>query len=100
MPPMNTKTPQFRLVRAAYMRRYGGRCILHPTHRAVALHEEPPRSLNPLWGEQPETWYPLCAKCHEQVHDMTHGKAKRLLGRAKAEFPEQFITNSFLALDK
>jgi len=56
-----------------------GLCKVHPAKWAVAVHHEPPRSLNPYWKEQPETWYLVCNDCHERVHSMTRTEAVRYL---------------------
>jgi hypothetical protein len=92
---MNTHTPKFRMVREAYMQHFSGRCIIHPPRRAVALHEEPPRSLNPHWGEQPDTWFPLCASCHENIQFMPRRAAARILMESKQKFPKKLLTNSW-----
>jgi len=60
------------------LNRYGRRCVIC---RAVAatLHEEPPKSLNPNWEDEPETWYPLCALHHEVIHSLSRAKAEQWL---------------------
>jgi 5-methylcytosine-specific restriction endonuclease McrA len=67
---------------------YGFRCIRHPARWMTTLHHEPPRSLNPKWKEQPETWYNLCHTCHQEVHNMSRKNAKALLDAAReVNFP-------------
>lgn len=88
MPPMEEDLRSQRLARMAS---FGGRCIIHASRRAVALHEEPPRSKNPKWYEQPETWYPVCFECHEQVQRMKREDASRLLSEALEKFPRAYL---------
>lgn len=49
---------------------YDFRCVAHPHIYGVCLHENPPKSKNPHWREQPWTRYCVCAHCHEQIHEM------------------------------
>jgi len=58
---------------------YGYRCVLCGFQCAVVLHEEPPRSLNPNWRDEPWTQFPLCAAHHEAVHSMPREDAEELL---------------------
>lgn len=58
---------------------YSYRCVLCGFQYADALHEEPPRSLNPNWRDEPWTQFPLCAAHHDSIQDMDRGEAKELL---------------------
>lgn len=54
----------------------------------VCLHEDPPKSLNPNWKEQPETRYPVCNACHQFLHSIGRQEAKFLLDSRRDEhFP-------------
>lgn len=57
------------------------KCILCRVRWAVALHEEPPRSLNPEWADHPENQYHLCNTCHIKVQDMPRSEAAELLSK-------------------
>lgn len=50
------------------LRAYHHSCTVHPTRFAVAIHHSPPRSVNPMYEIQPQTWFPVCAECHERAH--------------------------------
>lgn len=50
---------------------YDFRCVAHPNIYAVCLHENPPKSRNPKWREQPWTRYAVCAYCHEMIHEVS-----------------------------
>jgi hypothetical protein len=58
---------------------YGYRCVLCGFQYADSLHEEPPRSLNPNWEDEPWNQFPLCHAHHDAVQDMDRGEAKELL---------------------
>jgi len=58
---------------------YGYRCVLCGFQSADVLHEEPPRSLNPNWREEPWTRYPLCAAHHDTVTSMNRYQAEQML---------------------
>jgi hypothetical protein len=62
---------------------YNYRCVLHPRQYAVTLHEEPPKSQNPYWKDYPTQRFPLCAKCHDKVHEMSRRDATYLLYEAR-----------------
>lgn len=47
---------------------YNFRCVCHPSRWAVCLHEDPPKSLNPRWEEEPWNRFPVCSWCHERAH--------------------------------
>jgi hypothetical protein len=68
-------TPQELMVFEAY----GYRCVLCGFQYADALHEEPPRSLNPNWRDEPWKQFPLCNAHHEAIQDMTRGEAEEML---------------------
>jgi len=50
---------------------YNFRCVVHPHIYAVCLHENPPKSKNPNWMNEPWTRYALCNDCHTKVHEMS-----------------------------
>jgi len=54
---------------------YDYKCANCGWNFAVAIHEEPPRSLNPQWRDQPWTRFPVCAYCHHQLQDMPRDEA-------------------------
>ena len=58
---------------------YGFRCVLCGFQFADTLHEEPPRSLNPNWRDEPWTQFPLCHAHHDAVQAMDRGEAEELL---------------------
>ena len=66
----------------AVLNRYGRRCVVC---RAVAItiHEEPPKSLNPNWEDEPETWFPVCNLHHDIAHGMTRKRAGEWLRNMK-----------------
>ena len=39
---------------------YNCRCVIHSHLYAVCLHEEPTKSTNPNWREEPWNRYPVC----------------------------------------
>lgn len=47
---------------------------------ADTLHHEPPKSRNPKWMDMPKTWFVLCYKCHDKVHNMSRKDAIIFLG--------------------
>jgi hypothetical protein len=67
-------------------RAYGDRCVIHPWAWADALHEEPPRSLNPRWKEEPEKRFPLCYECHELIQSMPRDQAAEHLAKHQKLF--------------
>jgi hypothetical protein len=58
---------------------YEWRCVLCGFQCAVALHEEPPRSLNPNWKEEPWRQFPLCAAHHDTIQDMNRADALEII---------------------
>lgn len=58
---------------------YTFRCVLCGFQFADVLHEEPPKSLNPRWIDEPWKRFPLCAAHHNAVHDMPRDEAEELL---------------------
>lgn len=58
---------------------YGYRCVLCGFQYAVVLHEEPPRSLNPNWRDEPWKQFPLCSAHHDAIQEMNRGDAEELL---------------------
>jgi hypothetical protein len=58
---------------------YDFRCVLCGFQYADTLHEEPPRSLNPNWRDEPWTQFPLCHAHHDSIQDMDRGEAEELL---------------------
>ena len=54
-------------------------CTVHPNRMGVCLHEEPPKSLNPRWREQPETRYCVCNDCHTLVHSLSRADSAYFL---------------------
>lgn len=67
---------------------YDQRCVLCVFQYAVALHEEPPRSLNPNWKDEPWNRFPLCAAHHDAVQSMSRYEAKEMLLRhQEVHFP-------------
>jgi 5-methylcytosine-specific restriction endonuclease McrA len=67
---------------------YGGRCVIHTNVLSLAIHEEPPRSLNPRWKTEPWTWWPLCYDCHEEAHRISRDEFELKLHQAQEQnFP-------------
>ncbi len=67
---------------------HNNRCVAHPNLYAVCLHEEPPKSKNPNWKQEPWTRFPVCAYCHERVHEMPRIEAQSYLEFERAKnFP-------------
>lgn len=58
---------------------YGYRCVLCGFQYAVSLHEEPPRSLNPRWMDEPWRRFPLCNAHHETIQSMSRADAEEML---------------------
>lgn len=56
-----------------------GLCKVHSNRFACTIHHEPPRSLNPDWKTQPETWHLLCDECHQHVHNISRAEAREYL---------------------
>ncbi len=51
------------------MEAFNKRCALNPSHYATTIHEIVPRSLRPdSWWDM-DNMIPLCAKCHDKVHN-------------------------------
>ena len=68
---------------------YNNCCVIHPNIRAVTLHHEPPKSLSPYWRSYPEDWWPVCAACHDRLHEMKRIDANTELIQARARnFPK------------
>lgn len=68
---------------------YNCRCVCHPERWAVCLHEEPPRSLNPNWKNEPLRRFPVCYECHERAHRMGRDEAGEWLeSQRNLFFPE------------
>ena len=65
------------------MAEYAYRCIFHPHQWMGTIHHEPPRSLNPRYKEQPETWFPLCTECHDRMHNLPRLQRELELQQAK-----------------
>jgi hypothetical protein len=71
------------------MEAYDFRCVLCGFQYAAAIHEEPPRSLNPMWKEEPWRRFPLCAAHHDTIQDMPRHEAEELILRhVDIYFPE------------
>lgn len=65
------------------------KCVVHPERKAVCLHEEPPKSLNPNWKKEPEKRFPVCNECHEKVHTMNREDAASFLAHNREiNFPD------------
>jgi hypothetical protein len=60
---------------------YGFRCVICGFQYAVIIHEEPPRSLNPRWKDEPWKRFPLCAAHHDVIQDMDRGEAEEVILR-------------------
>ena len=58
---------------------YGYRCVLCGFQYADALHEEPPKSLNPNWKDEPWHQYPLCNAHHTAIQSMSRAEAEELI---------------------
>lgn len=58
---------------------YGYRCVLCGFQYADTLHEEPPRSLNPNWRDEPWRQFPLCNAHHDAIQSMARADAEELL---------------------
>ena len=58
---------------------YGFRCVLCGFQYADTLHEEPPRSLNPNWKDEPWTRFPLCNAHHEAIQSMPRDEAMEMI---------------------
>jgi hypothetical protein len=58
---------------------YEWRCVICMFACATSLHEEPPRSLNPNWKNEPWTQFPLCNAHHEAVQSMSRGDAEDMI---------------------
>ena len=56
------------------------------TEPAVYLHEEPPKSLNANWMNEPKTWYPVCDRHHQWLHTLSREEAERVLKEAVDSF--------------
>lgn len=69
---------------------YQGKCVLC-RDKAVTLHEEPPKSLNPKWKQMPETRYALCNHCHMEVHNMSRKDAQSLLESYRGRDTKQVL---------
>lgn len=54
-------------------------CVACGVRWAVAVHHEPPKSLNPRHACESETEYPVCNECHERLQNMPREDAKKLL---------------------
>lgn len=65
---------------------YDFQCVGHPGTYAVCLHEEPPKSKNPDWRNQPETRFPVCNDCHNLVHSMARVDAAFYLEQSRNRF--------------
>lgn len=58
------------------------------TQSAVCIHHEPPRSLNPGYKTDYQTWFPVCNSCHQLVHSISRLDAGYLLNSRRDEhFP-------------
>ena len=67
---------------------YNFSCVVHPYRRAVCLHEEPPKSLNPGWRLLPQARYAVCNECHMLVHQIPRKDAAYMLEQARSKnFP-------------
>jgi len=58
---------------------YNFSCTIHRERLGVCLHEEPPKSLNPHWREQPETRFVVCDECHRLLHSIRRADSAYLL---------------------
>ena len=58
---------------------YNFSCVVCKFNRAVCLHEEPPKSLNPNWEAEPWNRFPVCNDCHNHLHSLSRKDAGDLL---------------------
>ena len=58
---------------------YDYRCVLCGFQYADALHEEPPKSLNPNWRDEPWKQFPLCHAHHTTIQEMNRADAEDML---------------------
>ncbi len=71
------------------MEAYGFRCVLCGFQYADTIHEEPPRSLTPMWKEEPWKRFPLCAAHHETIQDLPREEAEEMiLAHVDVFFPD------------
>jgi hypothetical protein len=67
---------------------YDYKCTVHADRYAVCLHECPPKSLNPKWRDMPESRYPVCLECHDNLHEINWRAAETTLQYYRAKnFP-------------
>lgn len=79
---------EFENRRLVVMQMYKSKCVMHADHFAITIHEEPPRSLNPQWKDQPWTWFPLCHHHHEEAHCTSRAEfEERLIAARNKNFP-------------
>ena len=64
------------------------RCGLNMAHPAATIHEIEPRSIRPSDWWELDNMIPLCAECHQKVHN-TGTKRWRSVLRKKREFDKQ-----------
>lgn len=68
---------------------YNFSCTIHPHRWGVCLHEEPPKSLNPSWKEEPDTRFVLCDECHQLAHSLNRADSAFMLNTARKDnFPD------------
>ena len=55
--------------RKAVFRLFRDRCLLHPEHKGVVIHEIEPRSQRPNNWWEFENQVLLCNECHSMIHN-------------------------------